>query len=325
MAKALLALLILAFCPARAWAQPVEIAFGLIASGSPQSILGAWGPLLDDMSAAAGVRVRAQVFEDYAGVVWAMGAGKVDLAWMGNKAAIEAVDRAGAQVAVKSLNALGQDGYHAQLIAAKDSPLHGVDDVLAKAPGLVFGNGDPNSTSGYVVPGYYIFAARGLDPRRLFKRTTQANHEENFLAVAEGRADVATGNDSDLRRLAERFPDKFSRIKVIWSSPLIPSDPIVWRRDLPPAVKDRVRDFLLGYARPAAGKSDATLAREREVMAQIKWSGFAPSDDGQLKPIRQLDLFRQRLRVEADPALSAEQRAARLQELDGRLRLLDNP
>jgi phosphonate transport system substrate-binding protein len=197
--------------------------------------------------------------------------------------------------------------------------------VLAKAPGLVFGNGDPNSTSGFVVPGYYIFAARGLDPRRLFKRTTQANHEENFLAVAEGRADVATSNDSDLRRLAERFPDKFNRIKVIWSSPLIPSDPIVWRRDLPPAAKARVRDFLLGYARPAAGKSDAALAREREVMAQIKWSGFAPSDDGQLAPIRQLDLFRQRLRVEADPALSPEQRAAQLQELDSRLRLLDNP
>ena len=66
--------------------------------------------------------------------------------------------------------------------------------MLANAKSLTFGNGDPNSTSGYLVPGYYVFAKNNVDPVKAFKRTLNSSHEVNALAVANKQVDVATFN-----------------------------------------------------------------------------------------------------------------------------------
>ena len=64
--------------------------------------------------------------------------------------------------------------------------------MLANAKSLTFGNGDPNSTSGYLVLGYYVFAKNNVDPGQAFKRTLNSSHEVNALAVANKQVDVAT-------------------------------------------------------------------------------------------------------------------------------------
>ena len=172
---------------------------------------------------------------------------KVDLAWYGNKSAMEAVDRAGGEIFAQTVAANGAPGYWSLMIVNKESPYDSVDEVLDHAGELTFGNGDPNSTSGYLVPGYYVFAKNHVDPATAFKRTLNSNHETNALTVANGQVDVATFNTESMERLEITHPDKADQLKVIWKSPLIPSDPLVWRTDLPQETKDELRQFFLSY------------------------------------------------------------------------------
>ncbi len=277
---------------ARALAQPAELAFGLITVQSADQIVAMWAPVLGDLEDAVGMPVRADVFEDYAGVVWSLRSGAVQLAWTGNKAAIEAVDRAGAEVFAQRIDGEGREGYRSYLIARADSGLEDASQALARASELTLGTGDANSTSGSLVPGYYLFAANGLRAHDIFKRQIQGSHEENIHAVASGLADVATVSSPTFDRVCRMQPDGCAGLRVIWRSPLIPNDPLLWRRDLPADLKARVRAFFLAYGMPAAGKPPSRLAEERARLARIGISRFRASDDGQLLPIREIEAFK---------------------------------
>ena len=95
---------------------------------------------------------------------------KVQVAWFGNKSAMEAVDRSNGEVFAQMVaKPDGGQGYYSLLVVHKDSPLRGLDDVLKNGKTLNFGNGDPNSTSGFLVPSYYVFALNKIDPKTHFK------------------------------------------------------------------------------------------------------------------------------------------------------------
>ena len=293
-----------------------DINFGIISTEATQNLKKDWQPLIDDMSRQTGLKVTAFFAPDYAGIIEGMRFNKVHLGWFGNKSAMEAVDRAGGEVFAQMVNADGTQGYYSHLIVHKDSPLNTLDDVIKNGKSLSFGNGDPNSTSGFLVPSYYAFAQNKVDAKSLFKVIRSANHETNALAVANKQVDVATNNSEVMDRVKERSPEKFKDIKIVWTSPLIPLDPVVMRKDLPEATKAKLRTFFYNYA-----KSDA---REKEIVMKInKLSGFKESSDKQLLPIRQLDLFGQRNKIEADNAIADADKKTRLADIDKKLSALN--
>lgn len=294
-----------------------DLNFGIISTEATQNLKADWQPLLDDMAKKTGFTVKAFFAPDYAGIIEGMRFNKVQVAWFGNKSAIEAVDRASGEVFAQMVNADGTQGYYSHLIVHKDSPIQGLDDVLKNGKSYSFGNGDPNSTSGFVVPGFYVFAQNKIDAKSHFKVVRNANHETNALAVANKQVDVATNNSENLDKVLANFPEKHKDIRIVWTSPLIPLDPLVWRKDLPEATKAKLKDFLFNY-----GKADP---REKEVLMKIsKLSGFKESTNAQLVPIRQLDLFGKRNKIEADTALAPADKQARLAELDKQLAALKN-
>jgi len=291
-------------------AQARDVQMGIIATESSANLKTAWQPLLDDMQKATGLKVTAFFAPDYAGVIEAMRFNKVQLAWMGNKSAMEAVDRAQGEVFGKVVSADGTQGYWSLMIVHKDSPLKTLDDVVKARAGLTLGMGDTNSTSGTLVPGFYAWSKNGVDPVKDFKRSARANHETNILAVANRQLDVATVASDGLDRMKIKMPEKAAELREVWRSPLIPSDPLVWRRDLDDATKKKLREFFLGYGRDA---------REKDVLKTLTWSAFVASDNQQLTPIRQLELARERAKVDADTTLSADEKAKKLKDLDQRL------
>lgn len=293
--------------------QPV-INFGIISTESSQNLKSIWEPFLKDMSQQTGYQVKAFFAPDYAGIIQGMRFDKVDIAWYGNKAAMESVDRAHGEIFAQTVAASGAPGYWSLLIANKDSKIDSVEDMLANAKSLTFGNGDPNSTSGYLVPGYYVFAKNNVDPVKAFKRTLNSSHEVNALAVANKQVDVATFNTEGMERLELTQPEKARQLKVIWKSPLIPGDPLVWRNNLSDEQKNKLRDFFFKYG---------ANAEQKKVLADLQWSKFQPSDDDQLLPIRQLELFKQRTDVANNANLGAEEKAAKLKALDEELAKLE--
>jgi phosphonate transport system substrate-binding protein len=292
-----------------------DINFGIISTEATQNLKGDWEPLIADMSRETGMKVTAFFAPDYAGIIEGMRFNKVQLAWLGNKSAMEAVDRAKGEVFAQMVNADGTQGYYSHLIVNKDSPVNNLQDMLAQAKNLSFGNGDPNSTSGFLVPGFYVFAQNKVDAKSIFKVTRSANHETNALAVANKQVDVATNNSENLEKIQQRYPDKFKDIKIIWTSPLIALDPLVMRSDLPADQKEKLSKFFLSYGKDA---------REKEVLMKIsKLSGFKASTNAQLLPIRQIDLFSQRTKIEADPVIDAADKATRIAEIDKKLAALN--
>jgi len=289
-----------------------DLNFGFISTEASQNLREDWQPLIDDMNRQLGVKVTPFFASDYAGIIEAMRFNKVQIGWFGNKAAMEAVDRSSGEVFAQMVNADGTLGYYSHLIVHKDSPLNTLDDVLKNAKSLSFGNGDPNSTSGYLVPGFYVFAQNKIDSKTAFKLARSANHEINALAVANKQVDVATNNSENLDKILQRYPEKFKEIKIVWTSPLIPLDPLVIRKDLAEPLKSKIKTFFYNY-----GKNNA---HEREVIMKIsKLSGFKPSTNQQLVPIRQLELFSQKTKIEADAAVSDADKKTRIAEIDKKL------
>jgi phosphonate transport system substrate-binding protein len=292
-----------------------ELNFGIISTDASAALKQAWQPFVDDLGKETGIKVNAFFASDYAGIIEAMRFNKVQFAWMGNKAAIEAVDRAEAEVFAQLVYADGTLGYYSYLITHKDSPVKSLEDFIKNGKKYTFGNGDPNSTSGNLVPGYYVFAKNKIDPKSHFKVMTTASHGANLAAVLNKQVDVATNNSEEIEKLKAQSPEKAQQIRILWTSPMIPSDPIVWRKDLAVDAKEKIKNFVVKYGDTEHGRS---------VMKGIyNYGGFRSSTDAQLLPVRQLELFKTKMKVEGDATFSDAERRTKLAEVDKQLAELE--
>jgi phosphonate transport system substrate-binding protein len=222
------------------------------------------------------------------------------------------VDRANGEVFAQIVYADGTMGYKSLIITHKDSQVKSLEDLLHNSKNYTFGNGDPNSTSGFLVPSYYIFAKNNMDPKTAFKVMRNASHGANLAAVLNKQVDAATNNTEEWDKLKATSPEKVEQLRILWTSPLIPSDPFVWRADLDPAVKAKIKDFVVNYAK--------TDEHEKAVLKNIyNYGGFRASSNAQLIPIRQLEMFKDRRKVEADTTLGEDERRKKLAEIDAKL------
>lgn len=291
---------------------PKTLVMGIISTESSSQLRKGFDPFLKEVSQKLDMPIKAYFATDYAGVIEAMRFNKIHMAWLGNKSAIEAVDRANAEIFAQVTKADGFTGYHSVLIVNRDSPFQNVDDILAKSKELAFGNGDPNSTSGFLIPSFYLWAPRGIDPQRHFKLTRNANHEVNCIATAMGQVDFATANDEALQRFLVTRPQLHKKLRVIWKSPTIPNDPLVMRRDLSDELKSKIKGVLLSFGRVGPAKE-----HELKVLADIQdgWGPFIDSDNSQLLPIREIAIQKDIRSLQNRELVSETERSVRLAKL----------
>jgi len=263
---------------------PDEIRFSILSTENSQTSDRYWQPILKDMEKATGLEVKPFYQSNYTALIEAMRFGQTDVGWFSNQSGMEAVRRAGGEVFARTTDPSGVDGYKAVLIVGADSGLT-LENVLRCDKTLTFGIGDAKSTSGTLAPMTYLFAARGVDPDACFKTVRAANHQANLFAVARGVLDVATNNTTGMRLDRERGGTATTQVKVIWESPTLPEDPIIYRKDLDPAVKEKLRQFFLTY-----GQADTPEGRrQRENLVAISIGGFEPADDNHLLPVREME------------------------------------
>ncbi|MBE7638641.1 phosphonate ABC transporter substrate-binding protein [Sneathiella sp. P13V-1] len=295
---------------------PKEIAFGIISTESTSNLKVQWLPFLEDMEETLGMKVNAFFAPDYAGVIEAMRFGKVHVAWFGNKSGMEAVDRSGGEVFVQTSKADGNQGYYSHIITHADNDkINKLEDIFKCDKSLNFGIGDPNSTSGFLVPSYYVFAQNNVDPKKCFKTVRNANHETNLMATANKQVDIAANNSEQISRTKLKQPASAEKIKVIWTSPLIPSDPMVYRKDMSKELKSKIKAFFLGYGRLG------DVAGARKVLAGISdgMGLFMESNNTQLYPIRQLALFKDKLKIQKNAQIGDADKKEMLSKINAKL------
>jgi phosphonate transport system substrate-binding protein len=193
------------------------------------------------------------------------------------------------------------------LIARKGAGLT-VDKVLACGKKLDFGIGDAKSTSGTLAPMTYLFDPKGIEPTTCFKTVRSASHQANFMAVANGLVDVATNNTVGLLFYRRETPKLADKVEVIWKSPPLPESSILVRKDLDPALKEKIRQFFLTYGTGTGPRAEA----QRKELAGLTYGGFRPADDSYLDPVREMQAAQalSEARKGKDPAKIAQAQAA---------------
>ena len=74
-------------------------------------------------------------------------------------------------------------------------------------------------------------------------------------------------------------------LDVIWTSPRIPEDPMVRRKDLDPALKAKIDAFMFSYGTGEGPEAE----RQRQVLERIQTLPFKPADDTHLIPVREME------------------------------------
>ncbi len=204
-----------------------------------------------------GVETKLFTPADYDGVIQGLLGGTIDMAWLGASAYAKAylTNPDAVDVVLVKTNLDGSVGYHSIGFARKDRNIKSLADLKGK----VFAFGDPNSTSGYLIPSVEIPAEIGatMESGDYFGEVKfVGGHEQTIVAVKNGEVDAGVtwadgqGNWEDgynsgaLRKAVDSGLIDMNDLVEIWKSKEIPEGPIVLRRGLPEDVKAKVVDFL---------------------------------------------------------------------------------
>jgi phosphonate transport system substrate-binding protein len=236
------------------------------------------------MQAQTGLKVEPVFADSGKAAVEALESGRAQAGLFTDTAGLGAVRRGGGEVFAGAVSAAAPEGRAAVLVVRAKSPLT-LDQVLRCGRRLSYGSGEPRSTVGTLAPSAYLFAPHGLAPASCFKAVRAGDLEGNLVSVASGGLDAAASDTASLKALATARPQAAQELRVIWTSPKLPDEPVVWRKDLDPSVKEKLRAFIMGYGQ-APG---AAGARQRQVLAGVGLADFRPAGDELLLALREMD------------------------------------
>lgn len=252
-------------------AQPTELRVGLIPSEDAQAMIRASQQVMEQLAEKTGLTVRPFVANDYNGVIEALRSGKLDIAYLGPFSYVLANQIADVEAfAVAVTKKTGTSSYRSQVITRKDSGL----DSVAKLKGHTFAFVDPSSASGHLFPKAGLMS-EGFNPDTHFSRVIfSGSHDASILAVANGKVDGAAVADRILESAIVKGQVKREDLQIVWSSPAIPESPMVWRKKLDPATKQKVA---------------AAMAEIKDLPwgDQGVLNGFAPTSDQAYDVVRQ--------------------------------------
>jgi phosphonate transport system substrate-binding protein len=200
-----------------------------------------------------GVPTKVFTPADYDGVIQGLLGGTIDVAWLGapGYAKTYLTDPAAVEPVLVKVNTDGSYGYHSIGFTRKETGITSLADMKGKS----FGFGDPNSTSGYLIPSIEIPAetGRSMESGDYFGEVKfTGGHEQTIVAVANGDIDAgvtwADGlgawedgyNSGALRKAVDAGLVDMNEMVQIWKSKPIPEGPVVLRQALPEDVKLKV-------------------------------------------------------------------------------------
>jgi phosphonate transport system substrate-binding protein len=245
--------------PARAdWRdQFKELSFGISSAENQRDAVARFEPFAAYLTQKLGRPVKITWGTDYAAVIEALHAGKIQFAKIGAANYALGHKVMGDQIVPVAVDQTqdGSTGYYSVIVVKTDSPYHSLQDLKGK----VLAWCDPNSTSGYAVP-LFAMKKNGIDPAAYFSNTPfSGSHELGVVGVVNGTFDAAADEAmSDTRSNVLRMEAKGmvpkGSTRIIWKSGLIPNGPYVTRADLP---ADLRADFTAAVLSAATDAPDA--------------------------------------------------------------------
>jgi phosphonate transport system substrate-binding protein len=253
---------------------------GFVPAENAQEVIQNAQPIVEILQKELAMDVQPFVATDYTGVVEALRANKLDIAFLTPASYVLAKNEADVTVLLKS-ERKGSPFYYAAIITRADSGIKKLEDLRGKT----FAFGDPVSTSASVYP-RKMFHEVGIDPARDFKQILYSGgHDATVLAVLNGKVDAGAtyanspdSNDTAWMRYLKK-PEDVKKIRAIAFSEPIPADNLVINARLDETIAKKVQAVFLELSRDPKGKQ---MLRD---LYQI--DGFVPATDRDYDSVRQ--------------------------------------
>lgn len=231
-----------------------EFNIGILGGENAQDRLTSTECLRTKTEALLGVPVKVFTPADYDGVIQGLLGGTLDFAWLGASAyaKIYLTNPDAVEVRLTKQNVDGSTGYYSIGFARKDSGITSIEQAKGKS----FAFADPNSTSGYLVPGAELKEVVGPLDAYFGAVKMSGGHEQSIVGVAKGDFDAAVAwadglgnwedgfNSGAFRKATDSGLVDMNDLVEIWRSRLIPEGPMVLRTALPADVKDKMAAML---------------------------------------------------------------------------------
>jgi len=234
-----------------------------------------FGKVADYLSAQLGVEVKYIPVKSYAAAITAFRNNQVQLAWFGGLSGVQA------RRLVPGSEALAQ-GYEDQffksyIIAHESAGLEQGEELSEALKGKTFTFGSKGSTSGRLMPEFYLRERFGQAPEEVFERVGfSGDHSRTIAQVQSGAYQVGAVNFAVWEtELAEGKIDT-SKVKVIWTTPTYPDYQWTIRGDVDQrfgeGFKAKVRETLLNINDP-------------DLLASFPRESFVPAGNDDYAPI----------------------------------------
>lgn len=252
LAAALVSLALVSPVLAQEWkAEYPELTIGISSGENETDAIARTQPYADYLSRELGVPVKIVRGTDYAAVIEAMRAGHVQFASVGPAAYALARKVMGDDIApvAVTLDQEGNLGYFSVIAVRADSAYQSLEDIKGKS----FAFADPNSTSGYAVPSYYLSTELNTSAADYFSEVAfSGGHEQSVMALVNGTFEaVATHwrneNAGNIQTMEKKGLIPAGSTRIIWKSPVIPNTPVMMLTTLPQDLQDAFKTALMAF------------------------------------------------------------------------------
>lgn len=230
---------------------------------APTELQRKFAPLGKYLEAQTGMKVVFTPVSDYAAVVESLATKKIDLAWLGGFTFVQAKIRTnGTAIPIAQRE---EDAKFTSQFITTDPTIK----TLADLKGKTFAFGSPSSTSGSLMPRFFMLQA-GLNPETDFKRVAFSGaHDATVAFVAAGKADAGVLNASVWEKLVEQKKVDTNKVHVFATTP--PYFDYNWtvRGDLDPALIKKLTDAFL--------KLDPANPEHKEILGLQRAARFIPT------------------------------------------------
>lgn len=254
---------------------PRELVFSAIPDQDESQLKKRFGKVADYLSKTLGIPVRYVPVKSYAATVTAFRNNQVQLAWFGGLSGVRA------RLLVPGSEAIAQGAedpdFTSYLIAHHSAGISASDAFPQDIAGKTFTFGSKGSTSGRLMPEYFIRKHMQKSPQEVFSKVGfSGNHSRTIALVQSGAYAVGATNykvwDRDLK--AGKIDPK--KVSVIWKTPGYPDYQWTIRGDVDKTwgkgFKDKVQTALLNMTDP-------------ELLATFPRSKFIPASNADFQPI----------------------------------------
>ncbi|MBU4222969.1 MAG: phosphonate ABC transporter substrate-binding protein [Euryarchaeota archaeon] len=253
---------------------------GLIPAEDQAKMLNQFQPTVKYLEESTGMKVEAFVATDYTGVVEALKAGKIDVAYLGPFAYIlaESQDPTIEPFAVGVRTGNGLTTYKSIIVAGKNSGIKSIADLKANAKDINFAFVDPASTSGHLIPKGYLLS-QGIDPANFKNLMFAGGHDAVELAIKSGKVQAGADSDVTYGPMVEKGVISKEENIIIWTSDPIPGSPLVYKSTLPESTKEKIRNAF--YKMHEAKNANEVLGGYGAI------SKYLPASKEDYEPVRQ--------------------------------------